>query len=153
MLSNGTAHLNGHGLNGNGVNGYGHMLECPSDHPVIDIVPTTPKTSRPRWRDELAPYTHTLQRLDGDGHSHSMTLRSDSLQDLLSDLKLLKSMVKQAKQKHADANPEQRETQLERVVCKIHGAEMERRVSRRTGGHYFSHKLADRELCFGRPKA
>jgi hypothetical protein len=62
-------------------------------------------------------------------------------------------MIRQAKQQHAESNPVQPQTQEERVVCKIHGVEMERRVSRRTGGHYFSHKLADRELCFGRPKA
>ena len=151
MLAQNGTHLNGVNAHVNGKVAY---LPCSiRDHPVIDIVPTTPKTSRPRWRDELAPYTHTLQWLDADGHSHSMTLRSDSLQDLLGDLKLLKSMVKQAKQKHTDANPAQSKTQPEKVMCPIHNLEMERRVSKRTGGHYHSHRLPGNDLCFGRAKS
>ena len=46
-----------------------------------------------------------------------MTLRSDTLQDIMGDLKLLKCMIKAAKQKHADANPAQSKTQPEKVMC------------------------------------
>ena len=89
MLSNGTAHLNGHGVNDH-VNGYGHMLECPSDYeerPAIDVVPTTPA---PLWRNQYPLYTHNLSWQDGDGCNHSLTLRSDSITDLLNDLKMVK---------------------------------------------------------------
>ena len=146
MLSNGTALLNDHV---NGTNA--HTLECPSDYPpAIDITPSKPT---PQWRNEFPQFTHNLSWTDLDGINHSMTLRSDSLQSLMADLKLLKSMVRQAKQQHADASPVQPDTQLERVMCKVHGTVMERRVSKRTGGHYHCHKLAGRDLCFGRAKS
>jgi hypothetical protein len=38
------------------------------------------------------------------------------------------------------------------VVCKLHGVQMQRRVSERTGGHYFSHRRGANDLCFGGPK-
>ena len=148
MLSANDLHLNGHV---NGTNG--HALECSSDYeprPAIDITPSKPT---PQWRNEFPQFTHNLSWLDSDGINHSMTLRSDSLQALMADLKLLKSMVQQAKQKHADANPTQPATQPEKVLCKLHNIEMERRVSKRTGGHYHCHKLAGRDLCFGKPKS
>jgi hypothetical protein len=140
-------------LNGNGINGKVAYLPCSSDHeerPAIDITPSAPV---PQWRAQFPTYTHNLGWTDNDGVNHSMTLRGDSLQDILNDLKLLKGMIRTAKQKHSDSNPTQSDTQPEQVTCKIHNTLMERRVSKRTGGHYFSHKLADRELCFGRPKA
>ena len=51
-----------------------------------------------------------------------------------------------AKEKHAG----EPQTQPERVMCKIHNVEMQRRVSKRTGGHYHCHRLAGNNLCFGR---
>ena len=71
----------------------------------------------------------------------------------MADLKLLKGMIKAAKQKHADANPAQSKTQPEKVMCQIHGVEMERRVTKRTGGHYHAHKLPGQGLCFGRAQS
>ena len=62
-------------------------------------------------------------------------------------------MIKASRGKHSTPNPEQRETQLEHVTCKIHGVEMERRVSKRTGGHYHAHKLPGQGLCFGRAQS
>ena len=139
-------------LNGNGVNPKVAYLPCSSDHeerPAIDITPTAPT---PQWRNEFPQFTHNLSWQDSDGISHSMTLRSDSLQDLMADLKLLKAMIRQANEQHSSANPSQPETQPEHVSCKIHGVQMERRVSKRTQGHYFSHRIGS-ELCFGRPKS
>ena len=147
MLANGVSHLNGHD---NGVNG--HTLVCASDYPAVEI-DVTPHQPQPKWQDQFPQFTHNLSWQDSDGISHSMTLRSDSLQALMADLKLLKGMIKAAKEQHSTANPTQSQTQEECVACKVHGVEMERRISKRTGGHYFSHKLSDRELCFGRPKA
>ena len=128
MLSANDLHLNG--VNAH-VNGKVAHLPCPSDYEPapIDITPSKPT---PRWRDQFPTYTHNINWLDSDGISHSMTLRSDILQDILNDLKLLKGMIRTAKQKHSTANPEQPGTQQERIVCKVHGVEMERRVSKRT---------------------
>jgi len=72
------------GTNHNGyVNGNGHFLDCASNYepaPIIDVTPSKPK---PGWRDQLAPYTHCLPWSDSDGCSHRMTLRADTLEQLL----------------------------------------------------------------------
>jgi len=137
-------HLNG-SHNGQAKVAY---LPCESDYPVIDVVA---KPATPKWRDQYPLFTHNLSWQDSDGCNHSLTLRSDSITDLLSDLKMIKTGIRQAKAKAAESQP-QEATQPERVVCKIHHVEMERRVSKRTGGHYHCHRLAGNELCFGREK-
>jgi hypothetical protein len=79
-------------LNGNGINGKVAYLPCPSDYeprPAIDVIPTTPA---PKWRDQHAAFTHHVQWVDSEGISHGLTLRSDSLQGLLSDLKMVKAI-------------------------------------------------------------
>jgi len=143
--------VNGHQLNGFYSNG--HTLHCSSDYerrPAIDVTPTAPK---PGWRNQFAVFTHNLSWLDADGCSHSMTLRSDSLPDLLADLKALKAMIKAAKQQHQAQQPAaQPEPDSDIPPCKIHGTPMMRRQSKRTGGIYFSHKLTNGELCFGLEK-
>ena len=147
---------NGTNLN-NGTNG--HFLNCASDYepsPVIDITPAT--ASKPDCTGQHATYTHHVQWLDSDNVQHGLTIRSDSLQGLLADLKLIKGMIRQAKAKAAEhAPPQATQTPApdsDEPPCKIHGTPMVRRQSKRTGGIYFSHKMANGELCFGRtPKA
>ena len=149
MLTNDVSNHNNQHTNGTN----GRRLECSSDYeecPQIDVIPTAPTA---QWRNEFPRFTHNLVWQDSSGISHSLTLRSDSLQDLLGDLKLVKSMIKAAKEQHRTANPTQPVTQEEKVVCKLHSVQMERRVSKRTGGHYHSHKLAGRDLCFGTAKS
>jgi hypothetical protein len=119
-------------------NGHVHMLDCPSDYeprPAIDIVPSKPS---PKWRDQLAPYTHSLSWSDSDGCQHALTLRSDSLSDLMVDLKLLKGMIRASKARATvvASHPESPTEMGDVPVCKIHGVQMERRVSKRTSGHY-----------------
>jgi hypothetical protein len=125
---------------------------CPSDYETapIDVTPTAP---RPGWKDAFPQYTHNLSWVDSEGCSHSMTLRSDSLSDLMNDLRLLKSMIRQAKGKARESAPQQAAPEPDSDVppCPIHGASMERRTSKRTGGIYFSHRMpGTKELCFGR---
>jgi hypothetical protein len=131
----------------NGTNG--HVLYCPSDHEPIDVTPTAPK---PAWRDEFPTFTHHLQWVDADSVSHGLTLRSDSLQDLMSDLRMVKGMIRQAKQKAAESKPQSEQTpepDSDVPPCKVHGAPMRRAVSKRTGGTYFYHDIG-RDRCFGR---
>ena len=119
-------------------------LDCASDYeerPIIDVTP------HPKWRDQLAPYTHTLQWVDADGCSHSMTLRNDTLQGLLDDLKLIKSGIQQCKAKARQENPDM---PPDTMLCDVHNAYMERRYSKRTGGHYFAHKVENGEFCYGK---
>lgn len=131
----------------------GHFLNCASDYeerPIIDIAPAEP---RPGWKDAFPAFTHNISWVDADGCSHSMTLRSDSLSGLMADLKLLKGMIRQAKEKAAESAPQQATPEPDADVppCKIHNVPMERRTSKRTGGIYFSHRLpGSKELCFGR---
>ena len=139
-------HSNGHMSNGNVT-----YLPCSSDYeerPTIDVVAREPK---PGWHDQNPRFVHSLTWTDADGVGHMLVLRSDDLQALFGDIKMVKSMIKRSKEKAKEKQPEaqQEQTQPEHVVCKIHGVQMERRVSKRTGGHYFSHRIGT-ELCFGK---
>jgi hypothetical protein len=144
---------NGQVHNSNGTNG--HFLNGASDYeprPVIDVTPNTP---RPKWRDAFPTFTHNMSWQDAEGCLHSMTIRSDDLTDLMSDLRLLKGMVRQAKKQAAEstqANTPTVEPDSDIPPCPVHGTPMVRKVSRRTGGIYWSHKTVTGELCFGRQK-
>jgi hypothetical protein len=81
MLAQNGVCLNGHAN--------GHTLVCESDYPAVEI-DVTPSTPTLKWQDQFPQFTHNVFWIDSDGISHSMTLGSDSLQDILSDLKLLK---------------------------------------------------------------
>ena len=73
MLAENHASHNAH------VNDNGRIIyaPCPSDYPAIDVTPRP--TSKPGWRNEYSIFTETVQWLDPDGVSHSLTIRSDSL--------------------------------------------------------------------------
>ena len=151
MLANGAHHHNG------SING--HLLDCVSDYEERPVLDVTPKSPRPGWKNAFPQYTHNLSWQDPDGCAHSMTLRSDSLSGLMADLKLLKGMIRQAKQKAAESKPQQAEgasesEQPDVQQCRIHKVDMIRRWSKRTNGHYFGHKLSNGDFCYGRaPKA
>lgn len=140
--------------NDNGYNGNGdsHILQCSSDYenrPVIDILPSKPS---PKWRDQLAPVTWSMSYIDSSNISHSVTLRGDSEEEVLEMVKPLVAGIRKAKG-NAKKEQQQDNTQPESVVCKIHSVQMERRVSKRTGGHYHCHRMPDgKDLCFGREK-
>lgn len=136
--------------NGSTSNGYnGHTLICESDYPDVKAVDVTPKRT-PRWQDQVAKYTHNLSWVDADSCQHSMTIRADSLQELLDDLKLIKKGIQIAKAKSGKQNVPEETGDI--PVCPIHGVTMERRTSKRTGGQYFAHKTGPKELCFGRER-
>jgi hypothetical protein len=143
-------------LNHNGTNG--HFLNCASDYeerPLIDITPAAP---RPAWRDQFPMFTHNLSWVDADGCSQSMTLRSDDLQSLMADLRLLKGMIKQAKESakekvHGDSQaPVELTAETDVKRCAIHNVDMPRRISKRNSGHYFAHFLPDDSICYGRER-
>lgn len=141
-------------LSPNGTHSNGHVtyLPCDSDYeprPVIDVVAREPK---PGWHDQNPRFVHSLTWTDGDGVGHMLVLRSDDLQALFADIKMVKGLIKRSKEKHATANPDAPETQPEQVMCKIHNTAMERRVSKRNGGHYHCHRLVGNDLCFGRER-
>ena len=130
--------------NGNGTNG--HYLNCASDYepaPVIDITPAAPP--KPAWRDQHPLFVHHLEWVDRDDVSHGLTLRSDDLQSLMADLRLVKSMIRQAKQKHsvpaspAHSQPQQPDTQTPsasvRPICAFLVRMGRRRIIATTARH------------------
>jgi hypothetical protein len=144
--------------NGSGVYTRETYPACPSDYEVmaIDVTPAT--TSKPAWRDQLAPVTWSMSYVDSSGISHSCTLRGDTEEEVLDMVKPIVAGVRKAKQLAKDRVPQTQaapEPDSDIAPCKIHGMAMERRTSKRTGGIYFSHRLpGSKELCFGRePKA
>jgi hypothetical protein len=154
---------NGTNLNGsNGVHAAKLYPACASDYDAVTIDITPQTAPKPGWRDQHAAFTHHIQWIDADGISHGLTLRSDSLQGLMADLKMVKGMIKAAKQKAAESQPQQamHDPQVpaadvpDTKHCAIHGVDMARRWSKRTGGHYFAHKAPTGDFCYGRaPKA
>ena len=97
VMANGISR-NGHSNGTNHSNGVSGHLICESDYEERPLVDVTPSVPLPRWRDALAPFTHCLSWADADGCSHSLTLRHDTLEGLLGDLRLIKSGIKQAKE-------------------------------------------------------
>ena len=87
---------------------------------------------------------------------HGLTVRSDSLQDLIADLCLIKAMVRQARAKAAERAPEQDTPEPEpdgnARVCKVHSVAMVERISKKTGRPFLSHRMPDDTLCFGRER-
>ena len=148
-------------VSANGVSNNGHhvtYLPCDSDYeprPVIDIVSSKPQ---PKWRDQLAPVTWSMTYIDSSNISHSVTLRGDTEEEVLDMVKPLVAGIRKAKAKAKEAGSATETTAVPEPdsdvpPCKIHGIPMQRRVSRRTQGIYFSHKLPNGDLCFGREKA
>jgi hypothetical protein len=153
MLTQNGTHLNG--------NGHVRMLHCESDYEPrpIDV---TPKTPQPKWRDSWPEYTHNVNWLDSDSKQHSLTIRTDSIDELLATLTAIKHVIRASKAKTAEgstAKPLHSDPQGPAADCPdvqrcaIHGTNMPRRWSKRTNGHYFGHKLSDGSFCYGRAKS
>jgi hypothetical protein len=142
MVANGVHHSNG-------VHHTPTYPSCPSDYEAVTPADTAPRPE-PRWRAQFPQYTHNVSWLDSDNKQHSLTVRTDDLDELLSILTAVKRAIRASKAKsHGVTQEEQPEDTLR---CEIHNATMIRRWSRRTNGTYFSHRMQDGSLCYGRPK-
>ena len=141
-------------LNGNGI----QHLECASDYEPRPAIPAPAPAPLPKWSDELAPYTCSIGWSDDHGCTYNLTIRDDTLDGILPALRRVKKGIRRARQKASVTSPETPSAEpLESpgMACPIHGVVMERRRSKRTGGHYFSHALPgsganNKSLCFGR---
>ena len=127
-----------------------------SDDEPIPFEVTEPSHT-PSWRDEHPALTHHLQWVDSDGCQHGLTIRCDSLDDLVRKLTQVKALISTAKAK-ADAQRTQEpktdtEPELSSRRCELHDATMYKAVSKKTGRPYASHLTADGERCFGHKKA
>ena len=145
---------NGHIHNGNPTNGV--YPPCPSDYPEPDLTSTLALTKAPGWKSQFPAFTHNMGWIDPDGNSHSMTLRSDDLALLMRDVKMLRAMIRASKEKGKEKEATTDSVPAESgniPVCPIHHTVMERRQSRRTGGHYWAHKTGIKDLCFGKARA
>lgn len=137
------------------MNHNGHqLLECASDHPPRPVIPAQP---RGRREGHLDAFTLNLGWHDNDGITYSLTIRGEERDQVMADAKFFKAVAKahMAKGKVAAAVAKPDDLEVPAIVCKIHGVEMQRRISKRSGGHYFSHALPgggpnNKNLCFGR---
>lgn len=142
----------------NGAYSNGHVTPWAQNGPVSQSqTPVTDCEPQPGWHSQLAKFTHTLNWVDLDGCGHALTIRADGLQELLNDLKLVKAGIRQAKQKAQLGEPKRQGTTQEEphadvLECSIHHATMVRRWSKRTQGSYFSHRLPDCSICYGRER-
>jgi hypothetical protein len=113
----------------------------------------TPAVSLPPksdWGQQWPQFTHNVGWLDTDGKQHSLTIRTDDLDELLATLTTVKNVIRASKAKAA-ASSQVPAPDSDVPPCPVHGTPMIRKQSKRTGGIYFSHKMADGQLCFGRP--
>jgi hypothetical protein len=145
MLTNGTAHHNGIHL----TSGY---LPCASDYEPRPAIDVTPKPAVPGWRSRWPEYTHNVSWVDSDSKQHSLTIRTDDLDELLATLTAIKNVIRASKAKTAETTAQPAESQPDVQHCHLHGVDMPRRWSKRTNGHYFGHKLPDGCFCYGRAK-
>ena len=140
----------------NSLNSHGiQSLECASDHPPRPVIPAPAPVTLPGWRAELAPFTCSIGWSDDHGCTYNLTIRDDSLDGILPALTRIKRGIRRARRKATVANPGTPSTEvLEKpgMACPIHDVPMQRRISKRTKGHYFSHALPGNSLCFGRKK-
>ncbi len=112
-----------------------------SDHPAVAYKPDwQAQTPVHHWTDQLACVTHSVKFVC-DGIEHNVTIRGDSLDEVMVQVKQLTGMVKQAK---AD-RPDQAEDAAQ--MCPIHNAPMTRQSNER--GSWFSHRV-DGKWCKGK---
>jgi hypothetical protein len=136
--------------NGNGVHITSSYPACPSDYEPRPI-DATPKLAIPGWRSQWPEYTHNVTWADSDSKQHSLTIRTDDLDELLQTLTAIKHVIRASKQQAAPAaSPSEQPADTQR--CEIHGVDMPRRWSKRTNGHYFGHKLSDGGFCYGKAR-
>ena len=142
-------------------NGNGHVTypPCESDYEPRPVIDVTPRPAVPGWRSQWPEYTHNVSWVDSDSKQHSLTIRTDDLDELLATLTTLKHVIRASKAKAAEGQP-QAETPAATPApaedtqrCVIHNVDMPRRWSKRTQGHYFGHKCADGSFCYGRTRS
>jgi hypothetical protein len=141
---------NGIHSNGNGVHTTSSYPACSSDYEPAPI-DATPKPAVPGWRSQWPEFTHNVSWVDSDSKQHSLTIRTDDLDELLQTLTAIKHVIRASKQRVAECQP-QGEQPTDAQRCEIHGVDMPRRWSKRTQGHYFGHKLADGGFCYGKAR-
>jgi hypothetical protein len=114
------------------------------------------------WRQQWPEFTHNVSWVDTDSKQHSLTIRTDDLDELLATLTTVKNVIRASKAKATSsgaasegqsqvtpATPQQPDT----LHCSIHNIDMPRRWSRRTNGHYFAHATPDGGFCYGKRKS
>lgn len=133
----------------------------PTDREAVSIAnyeptPSVDTVSQPKWRDQWPMFTHNVSWVDTDAKQHSLTIRTDDADELFGILRAIKHIVRQSKEKATETASQQAEPPAadtpDVVRCEIHGANMPRRWSKRTNGHYFAHKLDDGSFCYGKVK-
>jgi len=111
----------------------------------------------PSWRDCEPPIVHSVKFIDVYGRENLHVIRGDNLDEVLVHVRKLNAVLDAAKAKarqSAQSIPAtvQHSTDPGVKPCPLpehSGAEMESRISKKSGKPYWSHRMEDGELCFG----
>ena len=140
--------------NDNGVHITSSYSPCTSDYeprPIDD----TAKRAVPGWRSQWPEYTHNVTWVDSDSKQHSLTIRTDDMDELLQTLMAIKHVIRASKAKAAESAPQApREPQAEPDTqpCPTHHNVIMQKRASRSGGHFYSHRLAHGDWCNGRDR-
>src|SRR5687768_7187688 len=97
--------------NGINSNGYGvHIAPvyppCESDYEPRPAIDAISKPTAPGWRSQWPEYTHNVSWVDSDSKQHSLTIRTDNLDELLQTLTAIKHVIRASKAKAAETAPQ-----------------------------------------------
>jgi hypothetical protein len=128
----------------------GDDLDGDENEPITPAPQHAPQEAH-SWHAAFPVHTHSLSWVDGDGISHSHTVRSDDIDDVLRQVKTIKVVIAAAKAHNTKVQgvDTKEPGSLSPRRCAIHDAEMTRRTSKKTGKLYSAHDTAE-GLCFGR---
>jgi hypothetical protein len=129
---------------------------CSSDYAAAPA----PKAELPGWRNQFPAYTHSMSWTDSLGITHSHTVRSDNLDEILREARITQEFVKAARARHEKSTatapapepqpePEQNEQtdsaydepEPSRLWCERHQTWLQRREKH--GNVWYSHKTAE----------
>ena len=86
-------------IHSNGISHAPIYPPCPSDYEPR-LIDDTPKPVMPAWRSQWPEYTHNISWVDSDGKQHSLTIRTDDLDELLQTLTAVKHVIRASKHKN-----------------------------------------------------
>jgi hypothetical protein len=97
------------------------------------------------WRDQNPIYTHSLKWRDSDGTQHLHVIRSDDLDEVLRQVKAIKTVIAAARAHEAEAHEQEPDRP---DWCPIHRVQMPERSNAK--GKWYSHQATDGTYCKGR---
>jgi hypothetical protein len=105
---------------------------------------------QPTWHQAHPAFTDTMSWVDNDTVHHSVCVRTDSLEDLVSKVRTIKELIVKAKQAPVSPPAVTPEPTDPASICQLHGVPMKQHQNAR--GKWFAHRTAEGEFCHGKKK-